>query len=235
MVTLEFVRNIAGSASPRAGRILLLLALLFCIAPAPARAAVDVPLRPENYLLDQGDIFPPDVEQRIVSTLQTAAHDYDVHIYVMTLPTLQVMPSRVAEKLNELLSATRTEWLKGRVGAVIIFDDEAGRAAIGDSDEARKVFSPVALNMLLKDPKLQSKKKRSGPEKLASTVSLVVKGFTDLRTESNAAARKRSLVTGIFASIITAAIVAGGVVFALKRRAQKMAATNKHRRTPAHA
>ena len=224
MVTLLQIGRNAASA------LRLLLILTFVFFQAPLHAAVVVPPRPENYLLDQGAIFPPDVAQRLEDALKVCARDYDAHIYVVTVPSFKVMPSRIGEKLNELLNATRADWLKEKVGAVIIFDDEAGMAAMGESDKAREIFSPLALNMVFKDPRLQSKKKRSAPEKLAGAVSALIQHFTDLRVKANDEARKRRTINLVFASIGGVVIAGGAGLFLMKRREKKAAALKPKQR-----
>lgn len=208
----------------------LLCVAAFFLSLTSLHAAAIVPARPENYLLDQGTIFPPEVARRMEDALKACARDYDVHIYVMTVPSFKVMPSRVGEKISELLQATRTEWLKGKVGAVIIFDDEAGVVAMGESAEARNVFSPVALNMLFKDPRLQSKKKRNAPDKLAGAVSIMIQELTNLRAKANDEARKRRTMNLVFASIGGCVVLGGAGLFMLKRRGAKAPYKTKRRR-----
>ena len=199
--------------------------------PLRVHSAVGVPPRPENYLLDQGDVFPSEVEQRIVDALKACARDYDVHLYVMTMPSLKVMPLRSAERLNQLHSATRTEWLKGQVGVLIIFDDEAGRVLAGESEEARKVFSPSELAMIFNDPKFQNKTKRSGGERLAGTVTLLIQRLTDLRVKSNEKARKRLVMNMVFGAVAGVVVLGGAGFFVMKRRAAKAAAPSRRRRS----
>lgn len=216
------ISRIIAKLFPPSRRAFCLAAWLLWLMPARVdAAAVEVPPRPENYLLDRGDIFSPEMRQRMVEALTACARDYDVHIYVMTMPPFQVMPSRSTEKLNQLHSATRMAWLKGQVGALIIFDDEVGRALLGESDEARKVFSPVALDIVLQNPKLQSKKKRSGGEKLTGTVMLLIREFTDLRAKSNDEARKQRTMNIAFATVAGAVVLGGVGLFLVKRRGAK--------------
>jgi TPM domain len=220
---MEPKKEMSLAAFKSRGRCFLLwclaaVALLF--VPTQMHAATEVPTRPESYLLDQGDVFPPDVEARIVKALKAGAADYDVHIYVMTVPSLKVMPSRIGEKLHEQLNATGKKWLAGQVGALVIFDDEAGQAAIGASDEAEKAFSAVALNIVMKDPKLQSKRKRSSPEKLAGTVTLLIQHFTELRTRTNEEARRQRTTRLIFGGIVFTALLAVASFVFLKMKAK---------------
>ena len=205
--------------------------LLLCPCPLPAQEdAPELPGRPSDYLLDQGAVFPPAVAQRIVKALKACAHDYDVHIYVMTLPTAKVMPLRLREKIEELSKAARAQWLKGQVGAVVIFDDETGNVIMGASEEAMKLFSPVAVNMVFKDPKLQSKKKHTAPEKLAGTVTQLIQHFTDLKAKVNGEARGRRNRHLAIGAGVGGLVLLGGAFVVIKVRARKAARGRRRRR-----
>ena len=197
-----------------------------CIA-----AEIQVPARPENYLLDEGKVFPPEVEARVVAALKAAARDSDVHIYVMTMGSLNVMPSRAGETLDQTQKTVRQEWLAGRVGALIVFDNEAGKAVVGASDEAMKVFSPVAVNMALKDPDLQSRKKHLSPDKLSSTVVRLIQHFTDLRAKTNEEAQKRNTMNWIFAGTLGSFGLLGVAIFISTKMRPAPIPPKGHRKT----
>jgi hypothetical protein len=192
--------------------------LLTFLIPARLALAIAAPPKPDNHYLDQSAAFPPAIAREIAEVLKKCAREQDVHIYVLAVPTLKVMPSRVEATLEELLKATRDAWLEDEVGALIIFDDESGHATMAASEKAITEFSPVSINVLLKDPRLQSKTKRSAAEKLADTVTLLVEGFTELRTRQHAAERKREMTQVIFASIAGVATLLGIASFALRKR-----------------
>ena len=201
-------------------RTLHLAALLFFLTAIPLRSAVVVPDRPENFLLDQGVVFPPEAVQRLEAAITATARDHDLHVYVMTTPTLRSVPSRVGGKASEFLNAIRAEWLKGKVGAVIIFDDEAGLVEMGASEEARKILPPAELTEIFRDPRLQSKRRRLGAAKLEETVMVLVHGLTELRVRIQDEERSRATMktAGVIAGIV---IVAGAGFFAWKWRAKR--------------
>ena len=229
MEALHLVRRIASGISSGRHPLRCLAAILLLLGPVCLSASVDVPARPANYLLDQGEVFSPESAGRIADALKACARDYDVHVYVMTVPTLKVMPSRARETLEEMLKATQTQWLGAQVGVVIIFDDEAGWVTMAASDEAKRVFSPVALNMLFRDPQLQSKKKRNAPEKLAGTVTLVIQHMTDLRTKANEEFTRRRATNLVFGVIVGGVILPGVLVFFVKRGSRPAPQSRRHR------
>lgn len=183
----------------RASTLVVAVALFFSIVRSVS--AVEVPERPSNYVLDQGGMFTPEVAHRLSASLKACAKEYDIHIYVMTVPTLQVMPSRVREKLEELGAAVTESWTKDKVGAVIVFDNEAGWVTVSASDEAERVFSAVAINMAFRKPLLDSRKKHLSPEKLEAAAMVLVNGMTELRIKANQEARRQKIALFTVASI----------------------------------
>ncbi len=208
-----------------------LAACLLALIPASLSAAPVVPPRPENFLLDQGGIFPPAIAQQMMDALKQCAANYDVHIYVVTQPTLKAMPARTRERFDELAKAARTQWLAGQAGAVILFDDEAGWVSMAASDEAKQVFSPEAVAAVFKDPQLQSKKKHSAPEKLEASVALLIEHFTKLRARANDEARHQNKTRLMFGSIALGIVLAGVAILVVKKRsAPKSAKRRRHHR-----
>ncbi len=155
-----------------------------------------------NHLLDQGHVFPPEIATRLSERLQATAREHDVHIYAVTLPTLQVMPSRIKEKLDTLGTAATENWLKDQIGAVIVFDDEAGWVTIGFSDRTEREFSTVTLNALLKDPLIGMRKIRESPKKLEAAAVLLAQVLSDLKDEAVRANRRRAIVQNISIGIL---------------------------------
>ena len=123
------------------------------------------------------------------------------------------MPSRVREKLEELGSAATEKWLKDRVGAVIVFDNEAGWVTIGLSERAEREFSSVTLNMVLKDPLMITRKKRLSPDKLEATAIVLVDGLVKLKMNSLKEQRRHSVVRFAFIAVVLIAVTLGGLSF----------------------
>ena len=201
-------------------RALHFAVLLLFLSAISLRSAVVVPDRPENFLLDQGVVFPREAAQRLEAALTATARDHDLHVYVMTTPTLRATPSRVGGKASEFLNAIRTEWLNGKVGAVIIFDDEAGLVEMGASEEARRIFPLEELTAIFRDPQLQSRRRRLGAAKLEETVMVLVQRLTELRVKIQDEERSQAMmkIAGVIAGIV---MVAGVGLFALKWRAKR--------------
>lgn len=201
-------------------RVRWFVAVWLVLGAVRLSAEVDLPPQPADYLLDQAAVFPPEVSQRITKALKACARDYDVHIYVLTVPTLKVMPSRLQEKLAEMLNATRTKWLEDRVGAVIIFEDEAGTATMGASAEASKVFSPVAISLIFRDPQLHGNKKTRSPERLAEAVAVLIRHFTDLRDKANQEGRRRRAIDVLLWAILGGTLLLGAGVLFVRRQSR---------------
>ena len=199
------------------GFLCCLAAVFLLLMPSRLHAEIDLPARPENHLLDQGGIFPEEVARRIVTSLAACVRDHDVHIYVLTMPPKTVMPSRNRGVFDETWKAARLKWLGGKVGAVIVFDNEAGWSAIGASEAAKNSFPPEALGAALRNPELQSKKKHLSPEQLEGTVALLIREFKDLRVNASDSKRRYmiSLVVGVS---VAAAAIAGASIFIVKKR-----------------
>lgn len=135
------------------------------------------------------------------------------------------MPSRLHERLAEMLQATRTRWLEKRVGAVIVFEDEAGTASMGASEEAAKLFSPVAISMVFRDPQLHGNKKARSPERLAESVAVLIRHFTDLRAKARQEARRRHTIAVMMWEIRGGMLLLGsGILFVKRRSRHRLAA-----------
>ncbi len=136
------------------------------------------------------------------------------------------MPSRNRGAFDETWKAARVKWFGGKVGAVILFDNEAGWSAIGASEQAKNIFAPEALSAVLRNPELQSKKKHLSPEQLEGTVALLVREFKALQMNASDAKRHRTMSLVIGASV-TAAVMAGACIFIVKKR--RTAHSSRHR------
>ncbi len=201
--------------------------ILLFFAPTAIHSAVPIPPKPENYLADQGAVFPPEAAQRIEHALTTCARNFDVHIYVVTVPTLNVMPSRVDAKLTELLSAIREEWLQGKVGAVIAFDVEAEQAMLGESEETRNAFSAVSLHLVFADPQIQGGVKRRARERLEATTLAMIQHLSDLRAQEYEDARKQRSANLLFAGIAGAVVLLALIVLFLANRGKAKSAIQR--------
>ncbi len=138
------------------------------------------------------------------------------------------MPVRSRLPFDETLNAARSKWLAGKVGALILFDDEAGWIAIAVSDEAKRIFSPDSLSAILRDPRLQSQRKHLSPDKLEAAVALLIQQFTELRVKTNEAARRHTLRVALAASAV-AAVVVGAAIYGARKCWSSRASRHRHR------
>ena len=125
----------------------------------------------------------------------------------MTLPTLQVMPSRVRDKLDSLGAAATEAWLKDDLGAVIVFDNEAGWVTVFLSERTEKEFSTVALSLMLQNRLLQARKKHLSPDKLEDSAMVLVSGLTELKLSGMQEARRHAVFRYVFLAVF---LILGG-------------------------
>jgi hypothetical protein len=195
-----------------------LFACVLAFAPIAHGQDVDVPPKPTDYLLDQGRVFPAEIAKRLQANLETCAKQHGIHVYVVTQPTLKVMPSRERDHLEQLGRAATEAWTKGEIGAVVVFDDEAGWVTVGASELAEERFSRVQLNMLMKDPNLEPRKKRASPAKLEQSAMVVVNGLIDLNAKYAQERKRQGFYRMIFGAIFVVAAIIGAVGLLVKRR-----------------
>ncbi len=228
MRVLQLRWQLSGLPHGALGLLCCLAAVFLLLIPSRLHAEIDLPARPENHLSDQGGIFPEEAARRIVASLAACVRDQDVHIYVLTMPPKSIMPSRNRVAFDETWKAARQKWLGGKIGAVIVFDNEAGWSAIGASEEAKNILPPETLSAVLRNPELQSKKKHLSAEQLEGTVALLIREFTDLRVNASDSKRRHTtrLVVGVSAA---AAAIAGAGIFIVKRRRAAHASRHRHR------
>ena len=76
-----------------------------------------VPSAPPGLILDQGHVLLPEITDRLSAKLEKAL-SLDVHVYVVTVPSLHVGASKNLARLGELATAYSDAWNKNAVGAV---------------------------------------------------------------------------------------------------------------------
>ena len=187
--------------------ILFLAIVLTLLPPASISAGIEIPDRPPDYLMDQGGVLPPEKAREISAALNACARDYDIHIYVMTLPSLGVLPSRAREKLDEILETARSKWMTGKAGALLIFDYETGAASMAESEEARRIFSSIAMNLVFSDPQLQPSPKARYSEQLERGAKALIKRFSNLRMRAVEEEKRRRANIMVFWAITGGALL----------------------------
>ena len=168
--------------------------------------------------MDQGGVFLPEKAREVAAALHACARDYDIHIYILTLPTLNVLPSRARGKLDRMMEAARSTWLEGRVGALLIFDYESGAASMGESEEARRIFSPISINLIFHDPRLQYTRKIRSSDQVERAATALIAHFSVLRIQTNEEARRRGAKQKVFGGIAGGGLLLViGIAFAKTR------------------
>lgn len=110
-----------------------------------------VPPPPAGFILDQAQVFLPEAATRL-STRLTAARASEVYIYVVTFRSLGVAKSKQEERLHARAKDFTQAWLPGKVGALLLFDDEGGLMAVDLTPETDRRFTSFAVEDSLRDP-----------------------------------------------------------------------------------
>jgi hypothetical protein len=155
---------------------------------------------PADLVLDRGDVFQPEAVARLRSMLQ-AARAKGVTVYLLTIPSLGVLPSKQQEKLEALGQRYTKNWLPSTSGAVIVFDDESGLMNVGLSDEASLRFSDVALQFELGKPIEDAQKSGLSRDKLEKVATIAVQIMTGMEAKYQQE-RKRQIVVNCLMGVL---------------------------------
>ena len=112
---------------------------------------VAVPPAPVSFVLDQASVFQPEAAARLSNRL-TTARTSEVYVFVVTFRTLSVPASKQLAKLELLAKSFAKDWLREKVGAVILFDDEGGLMTVEFSSETDQRFAGFAVEAAVKEP-----------------------------------------------------------------------------------
>jgi len=112
--------------------------------PPPQVDQNPIPPAPASHVLDQADVILPDVEARL-SAQFLAARLKGVEVYVVTLPSLGVPPSKQSSELESRATRYCAAWSPKSVGALLLFDDEGGLMTVVTSKKAEERFTTFLL------------------------------------------------------------------------------------------
>jgi len=176
-------------------RLVLSFGLFFAALPGFAEDAPvsAIPPAPVSHILDQADVILPEVKARL-STRLVAAKAQAVEVFVVTVPSLKVLPSKQSERLEKLASEYCTAWAGKNVGAVLLFDDEGGLMTVVTSKTAEKRFTAFLLEKEFREALAKIPPSAISREKLERSGWIVVETLSRLETE--AARRDRSQLIG---------------------------------------
>lgn len=181
-------------------RATLLCAIALAASPG-ARADEPLPPVPASHVLDQADVILPDTEARL-STRLVAAQAQKVWVYVVTIPSLKVLPSKQAERLEKLANDYCTAWTPDRIGALLLFDDEGGLMTVVTSKEAEKRFSSFLLEKEFREGLAKIPPSAISREKLERSAWIVVETLSRIEAEAAKSDRRQligNLVMGALA------------------------------------
>ena len=207
---------------PPASRVLLaLLAALALLLPAPAMQAADdetakpnpdapatpapphrepVPPPPTGLLLDQAHVLLPEATA-LLSARLVAARAADVHVYVVTIRSLGVPPSKQGDQLQETVRDFLKAWLPHEVGAVILFDDESGLMTVELSKETDQRFASFAVERDLRELLAKAQESGLAREKLEQIAQIVAETLSQRQTTWAKAARKERTANLIMGTV----------------------------------
>jgi len=173
--------------------------------PPPAALPAEEPLLPlpAEPILDQAGVLRPDAVERLHTAL-TAARAKDVWIYVLTVPSLQVLPSKQKEKLEATAKRYAKAWTPKTVGAIILFDDEGGLMSMETSKEAGRRFSDVAIQIAMEERTAKLQTEGLAREKLEKITLVAAEALCQLQAqyvEDSRRQRRINLIMGGLAVI----------------------------------
>jgi hypothetical protein len=207
-------------------------------APSKIAAPVEEPLlsKPPGPILDQANVLRQEGTAHLTAHL-TAARAHDVWVYVLTVPSLKVLPSRQRETLENLAKRYSEAWIPGKVGAVVVFDDEGGLMSAETSAEAARRFSEVAIQIGLEEA--LTKIQEGGPsrvklERSATVVADVLCKFQADYREDSGRQRTTNLIMGGIA-LLGLGLALWSATTGAKKSASKKVASKIHADPPAAA
>lgn len=200
--------------------------LLFAlVAVSGLHAEIELPPAPAGLILDKGQVFLPEAAAALSQRLRTAAGERGIWVYVVTLPTLEVPPSKQRERLRNLGDFYREGWLRDRVGVVLLVDDESGTAMVAASEAANREYPPLLRNMLLEEPLRLIQKESLQRDKIEKTALAVVEVISHLQDEKWQAKRRDRRVYGSMGAVVVTGVVL--ILFVRWRRRKPVPGSKK--------
>jgi len=161
----------------------------------------DIPPIPASHVLDLGNVFLPETSKRLSAELADA-QEKGVGVYVVTIPSLKVLPSKQSERLEKLANEYATAWLPKQPGAVLLFDDEGGLMTVVTSKRAEERFSSFILEMEFRQALAKIPPAAISREKLQRSATIVAETLSKLEINAAKAERRQwlsNLLMGLLA------------------------------------
>ena len=167
--------------------------------------------RPPGHVLDNAHFLTPEILQRLDDALSQEAREHGVHIYLLTVASVQ------KNALQPFTKQVADTWTKGLFGATIVFDDGTGHVAIEQSDAVTKRFYEFELSQLLRDTMSSAKRPRLSREGLEHTTKGVKAALHELKMRADHEDRN-SLLTRVALSIAGVVALLVGAFEYFRRR-----------------
>ena len=177
----------------------LLLGILLATLPARADER-PVPPAPASHVLDQADVILPDVEARLSARL-VAARLQGVEVFVATVASLGVPPSKQASELEKLANKYCVAWSARKIGALLLFDDEGGLMTVVTSKEAETRFTSFLLEKEFREGLAKIPPDAISRVKLERSGTIVVETLSRLQAEASKSDRTKFIGNTIMGSL----------------------------------
>ena len=177
----------------------LLLGILLATLPARADER-PVPPAPASHVLDQADVILPDVEARLSARL-VAARLQGVEVFVATVASLGVPPSRQSAELEKLANKYCLAWSARKIGALLLFDDEGGLMTVVTSKEAEARFTSFLLEKEFREGLAKIPPDAISRVKLERSGTIVVETLSRLQAEASKSDRTKFIGNTIMGSL----------------------------------
>lgn len=153
------------------------------------------PQKPAGLVSDQASVLLPERAEALNQYLLAGARARGISVYLLTVHSVWVPPSKKNARLSALGHRYADRWLKDAVGIVMLYEDDSGDAAVIASQETDRRFPPLQRNMALADP-LRRIQHGEGlaRDKLEGTAMTLFTTLCQLQDQANADARRHRII-----------------------------------------
>jgi hypothetical protein len=176
-----------------------------------------VPPAPPSHVLDEAKVFTPEQSARLSQALVKAAREDNIQVYVATLHSVEKAQLAI---LGEQITKA---WTGKAIGGTLVFDDQYGDVTVGTSEETDRRFTPLVINMVMREPLMIGRKKGISQDKLERAAYSVVASLKSLTDKERQEQRGKWIANGLMALV---ALVGGTIIgiAAWGRRKRELAA-----------
>ncbi len=157
-------------------------------------------------VLDAGKVLLPERADALSARLQAAARARGIRVYLVTVPTLDVPPSRKAERLRTLGHYYADDWLKEGAGVVLLVADDTADAIVVANDEADRWLPAWQRNMIVLDSMRWAREEKLLRDKIERAALVLVDVLSRAQDEMKKSARRDRIANYAMATIAVAGI-----------------------------